>query len=151
RHCRGWRGARRPDRGERSSFMRERPLAAPDDAISFPTVRRRMMARAFLVGRVLVGGYYQMGAFNHFTNTRQLASYAALHGVPAPTLAVVLAGVLLLIGGLSFLLGLSPRLGVAAMVVFFVPVTLIMHAFWADRDPMMRVNDFVNFGKNIAL
>jgi uncharacterized membrane protein YphA (DoxX/SURF4 family) len=109
------------------------------------------MAGAFLVGRVLAGCYFLLGAFEHFTRTAQLARHAAMHGVPAPTLAVVVAGVLLLIGGLSLLLGLFPRIGVAALVLFLVPVTLTMHAFWADRDPMMRMNDIVNFGKNVAL
>jgi len=109
------------------------------------------MARAFLVGRILAGGYFLMGAFHHFTNSHQMARFAAMHGVPAPTLAVLGAGVLLLIGGLSLLLGLYPRIGVAALVVFLVPVTLIMHAFWADRDPMMRMNDVVNFSKNVGL
>jgi putative oxidoreductase len=109
------------------------------------------MARAFLVGRILAGCYYLLGAFNHFTHASQLARYAAMHGVPAPNVAVVVAGLLLLIGGLSLLLGLYPRLGVGALVLFLVPVTLIMHAFWADRDPMMRMNNIVNFGKNVAL
>jgi uncharacterized membrane protein YphA (DoxX/SURF4 family) len=109
------------------------------------------MAGAFLVGRILAGGYFLMGAFHHFTNTSQLAHYAAMRGVPAPTVAVLVAGVLLLIGGLSLLLGLFPRIGVAALVIFLVPVTLVMHAFWADRDPMMRMNNIVNFGKNAAL
>jgi uncharacterized membrane protein YphA (DoxX/SURF4 family) len=109
------------------------------------------MAGAFLTGRILAGGYFLLGAFNHFTNTREMANYAALRGVPAPTVAVLVAGVLLLVGGLSLVLGAFPRLGVAALVVFLVPVTLVMHAFWADRDPAMRMVDIVNFGKNVAL
>ena len=109
------------------------------------------MAGAFLIGRILAGGYFLFGACHHFTQTGQMAHYAGLRGVPAPTAAVLVAGVLLLIGGLSLLLGAFPRIGVAALVVFLVPVTLVMHAFWADRDPMMRMNDFVNFGKNVGL
>jgi putative oxidoreductase len=109
------------------------------------------MTRAFLVGRILVGGYYLQSAIHHFTNVGQMARYTAAHGVPAPQLAVIIGGVLLLIAGLSFLLGIYPRLGVAALVLFLVPVTLIMHAFWADRDPMQRQNDLINFTKNVAL
>ncbi|HMF44779.1 MAG TPA: DoxX family membrane protein, partial [Polyangia bacterium] len=86
-----------------------------------------------------------------FTHSHEMAGYAAMHGVPTPTLAVLVAGVLLLIGGLSLLLGVFPRIGVAALVLFLVPVTLIMHAFWADRDPMLRMNDIVNFTKNLGL
>jgi len=109
------------------------------------------MAGAFLVGRILAGGYFLLGAFNHFTHLHQMARHAGMHGVPAPTLAVLVAGVLLLIGGLSLLFGVFPRIGVAALVLFLVPVTLIMHAFWADRDPMLRMNDLINFTKNVGL
>jgi uncharacterized membrane protein YphA (DoxX/SURF4 family) len=80
-----------------------------------------------------------------------LSRYAALHGVPAPELAVLLAGVLLAVAGISILLGLYPDFGVAALVLFFVPVTLTMHAFWHDVDPGMRQVDLINFTKNIAL
>src|SRR5262249_19829066 len=89
--------------------------------------------------------------FHHFTSVGQMAHYAAARGVPAPELAVIVAGVLLLIAALSFLTGVYPWLGVTAIVVFLVPVSLIMHAFWADRDPAQRQNDIVNFTKNIGL
>jgi len=109
------------------------------------------MAQAFLIGRILVGCYYLMGAWHHFSDVGTMSHQAAIHGVPAPTVAVLAAGVLLLVGGLSFLLGVFPRVGVAAVVLFLVPVTLIMHPFWADRDPMRRMNDFINFTKNVGL
>ena len=109
------------------------------------------MARAFLVGRILVGCYYLHGAYKHFAHMAGMARSAAAHGVPAPEIAVIGAGLLLLIGGLSFLLGAFPRVGVAAIVLFLVPVTLIMHAFWADRDPAQRQADLINFTKNFAL
>jgi uncharacterized membrane protein YphA (DoxX/SURF4 family) len=109
------------------------------------------MARTFLVGRILAGGYYLFSAWHHFADLGNLSRYAGMHGVPAPTLAVLVAGVLLLVGGLSILLGVFPPLGVAALVLFFVPVTLTMHAFWTVHDPLLRTNDFINFTKNIAL
>jgi putative oxidoreductase len=109
------------------------------------------MAQAFLVGRILVGCYYLQGAYHHFTALGPMSRAAAAHGVPAPEAAIIIAGLLLLVAGLSFLLGVYPRLGVGAIVLFLVPVTLIMHAFWADRNPMMRQNDIINFTKNIGL
>lgn len=109
------------------------------------------MAHAFLLGRILVGCYYIQSAFHHFTGVGQMARHAAAHGVPAPEVAVIGAGVLLLIAGLSFLLGAFPRVGVGAIVLFLVPVTLIMHAFWADRDPAQRQADIINFTKNVGL
>jgi uncharacterized membrane protein YphA (DoxX/SURF4 family) len=109
------------------------------------------MAQAFLIGRILVGCYYLFSAAHHFTATDTLARFAAMHAVPMPHLAVLVAGVLLGVAGLSVLLGLYPEVGVAALVLFFVPVTFVMHAFWADADPMTRQIDVINFSKNIAL
>ena len=42
---------------------------------------------------------------------------------------------MMLFGGLSMLLGLYPTWGSVCLTVFLVPATLIMHNFWADRDP----------------
>jgi uncharacterized membrane protein YphA (DoxX/SURF4 family) len=109
------------------------------------------MAQAFLIGRILVGCYYLQGAYKHFAHLDSMARGAASHGVPAPEVAVIGAGLLLLVAGLSFLLGVFPRIGVAAIVLFLVPVTLIMHPFWADRSLVQRQSDLINFTKNIAL
>jgi uncharacterized membrane protein YphA (DoxX/SURF4 family) len=109
------------------------------------------MAQAFLIGRVLVGGFWLYNALKHFTNVGPLSRAAAAHGVPAPELFVVFGGVLLLVGGLSLLLGLFPRIGIAAVVLFLLPVTLIMHAFWADHSAAMRSANLIRFGSNFAL
>ena len=55
------------------------------------------MAQAFLVGRILVGCYYLQGAYHHFANMAQLSRAAAAHGVPAPEVSVIFAGLLLLL------------------------------------------------------
>ena len=109
------------------------------------------MEEIFLAGRMLVGGYYLLSAFHHFTDLDSLARSAGSLGVPLPAAAVAVAGILLAIGGLTMILGIYPDIGIAALVLFFVPVTVVMHAFWADRDPMMRQMDLINFGKNVAL
>lgn len=108
------------------------------------------MAQAFLVGRIVVGAYWLYNAFKHFTSVGPLSRAAAAHGVPAPELFVIFGGVLLLVGGLSFLLGLFPRIGVAAVVLFLLPVTLIMHAFWAEAGAARNAN-LIHFVKNSAL
>jgi putative oxidoreductase len=105
-----------------------------------------------LVGRILVGAYYLYNALNHLVFAPgQLAEYAASKGVPLPLLAVIVTGLLLLIGGLSILLGVLPRIGVLALVVFFLPVTFWMHDFWNVADPQMRVFQMIQFAKNLAL
>ncbi len=106
----------------------------------------------FLIGRIVVGLYYLYNAANHlFLGTAGLTGYAASKGVPSPKLAVYVAGVLLLIGGLSFLLGFQPIVGTVALVLFFLPVSFKMHNFWAVQDPMAKMGEMVNFTKNMAL
>ncbi|KPL84627.1 DoxX family protein [Thermanaerothrix daxensis] len=109
------------------------------------------METAFLIGRLIVGLYYLFNAGNHFFQVKALSGYAQSKGIPAPNIAVLGSGVLLLIGGLSLLTGFQPTLGVAALVIFFIPVTFTMHAFWKIQDPMMRTMEMVNFMKNLAL
>ncbi|MFN3928753.1 MAG: DoxX family protein, partial [Thermoflexus sp.] len=55
------------------------------------------------------------------------------------------------IGGLSFLLGVYPGIGVLSVVLFFLPVTFKMHNFWAVQDQQQRMIEMVNFTKNMAL
>jgi putative oxidoreductase len=108
------------------------------------------MKELSLVGRLLFGGFLLFSSAHHFTQASALSHAAALHGVPFPTAAVLVAGVLLLVAAVSFLLGVVPRIGVAALVLFLVPVTLTMHQFWNETG-MARLLDLINFTKNVAL
>jgi uncharacterized membrane protein YphA (DoxX/SURF4 family) len=105
----------------------------------------------FLIGRIVVGGFYLFNALNHFSRTDMMAGYAGSKGVPAPRAMVQLTGLMLLVGGLSLLLGVYPRLGVALVVIFLVVVAFWMHNFWAVQDPMQKMGEMVNFTKNLAL
>ena len=69
--------------------------------------------------------------------TPQGVMWAAAQGVPLPGLLVPLAGLISLAGGLSIMLGYRARLGAWLLVLFLVPVTIVMHNFWAVKDPMM--------------
>ena len=109
------------------------------------------MESAFLAGRVIVGSYYLYSAVNHFVKLDSMAGYAASKGVPLAPLAIVASGLLLAIAGLTLVLGWRPKLGVAALVLFFVPVTFIMHAFWKETDAMARMNQMIHFTKNLGL
>ncbi len=105
---------------------------------------------AFFVGRLIVGAYYIYNGLNHFIKLGQLTEYAKFKGVPMPQIAVMGAGVLLLVGGFTILLGKFPEIGVVALVLFLVPVTFMMHNFWTVGEEM-RIAETVNFTKNLAL
>ncbi|RME76633.1 MAG: DoxX family protein [Chloroflexi bacterium] len=109
------------------------------------------MVAGFLIGRILLGLFFLMNAVSHFSRAEMLTGYAASKGVPAPRLAVLGTGVLLLIGSLSILTGFQPVIGVIALVLFFLPVTFMMHNFWAVQDEQTKMMEMVQFMKNMAL
>ena len=101
-----------------------------------------------LAGRVLYTAIF-LTTFGHFSS--QYVAYGAQQGVPAAGLLVPLSGVIALAGGLSVLLGLRARIGAWLLVLFLVPVTVMMHNFWAVQDPMMRGMQQAMFMKNLSM
>lgn len=109
------------------------------------------MEIAHLIGRILFGGYFFYNGLNHVLfGTDVLAGYAASKGVEAPRVMVYLSGVLLLLGGLSLLIGFLPNWGIVLLLVFLIPVSFTIHDFWAETGEA-RANDMINFTKNMAL
>ena len=39
---------------------------------------------AFLIGRIIFGGYWLMASFNHFKNLNYMSEYAKAKGTPSP-------------------------------------------------------------------
>jgi putative oxidoreductase len=83
--------------------------------------------------------------------TKQTIGYAASQGVPLAAIAVPLAGVLAIAGGLSILLGYRAKLGAWLIALFLVPVSLMMHKFWTVQDPMMAQIQMIMFMKNVSM
>jgi uncharacterized membrane protein YphA (DoxX/SURF4 family) len=108
------------------------------------------MNAIFLLGRLIFGGYLIFSGVHHFVDLAELTQFAAGKGVPMAEAAVIVAGLLLLLGGLSIVLGWRPDVGIAATVLFLLGVSFPMHNFWAETGAA-RTNDFVNFTKNMAL
>ena len=103
-----------------------------------------------VIGRVLFGGYFVYSAYNHFAHSAPLAGYAASKGVPMARAAVLGSGLLIFVGGLSILLAVRPALGAWALILFLIPVTLMMHAFWMEEGDAKAAQK-IAFGKNTAL
>ncbi len=103
-----------------------------------------------LVGRVLLCLLFLMSGLTfHFTS--EAVQYAEAQGVPAASLLVPLSGILEIVGALSVMLGYRAKLGAWLLVIFLVPVTLMMHNFWAIADPMQRQIQMMMFMKNLAM
>lgn len=109
------------------------------------------MKYIFLFARIMVGSYYIFNSLNHFFALNMMAMYAQSKGVPLAELAVFVSGILLLVAGVTIMTGIFPKIGVLSLTLFFIPVTIMMHNFWAVSDPQYRMIEMVNFLKNFAL
>ena len=104
-----------------------------------------------VLGRMIFGGFFVFNGVSHFRNQKMMSQYAEAKGVPAADASIPATGAMLLGGGLSIMAGLKPKQGLATIIGFLVPVTLQMHRFWEVPDPQQRMNEMINFSKNVAL
>jgi putative oxidoreductase len=108
------------------------------------------MKIAVLIGRIIVGIFYLYNGINHFVKFTDMTQYAKYKGIPLAGVGVAVSGLLLIVAAFTILLGFFPEIGIAAVVVFFIPVTFMMHNFWAVPQEQ-QMAEMVNFTKNIAL
>lgn len=108
------------------------------------------MKIAVLIGRIIVGIFYLYNGINHFVKFADMTEYAKYKGIPLAGVGVAVSGLLLIVAAFTILLGFFPEIGIAAVVVFFIPVTFMMHNFWAVPQEQ-QMAEMVNFTKNIAL
>ena len=69
------------------------------------------MELLFVLGRILFGGFFVISGIRHFQHLPMMASFTGQKGMPAPKLAVIVSGLLILLGGLSILLRRPADLG----------------------------------------
>ena len=112
-------------------------------------------ATSFAQGAVVVLGrlffvlIFLMSGPLHFS--KQEVAYAAAQGVPWPSILVPFSGLLAVAGGLSILLGYRAKLGAWLLVIFLIPVTIMMHNFWAVTDPVTHHIERAMFLKHLTM
>lgn len=109
------------------------------------------MDAIILAGRTLFGGYFLVMGINHFLKLETLSGYAGAKKVPAPKLAVLISGVMILLGGTGVIFNVYSSISYMLIAVFLVPVSFFIHDFWAIKDPAARITETQVFLKNMAL
>jgi putative oxidoreductase len=104
-----------------------------------------------LIGRIMFAALFLASSYAHLAMTDALAGYAQARGVPMARPAVIVSGVMLVVGGLSVLLGVWADLGSLILVAFLVPTAILMHGFWKESDPQARQMEMTQFQKDLAL
>ena len=104
----------------------------------------------FVAGRFIAGGMYLMAGIENLMQLEAKAGYTASKGVSNATFWVTVASLLLVLGGASIITGIRPHIGVGALALFLIPVTLIMHDFWTMAG-MQATIEFHAFMGNVGL
>ena len=105
----------------------------------------------FFLGRVLFGGFFIMSGWAHLTKVGMMKGYSASKGVPMPALAVIVTGIMLLLGGLAILFWQYVAVGSWLLVIFLIPGAFLFHDFWRVADPQQKMMQMMLFMRNIAL
>lgn len=106
---------------------------------------------AFLIGRIISGGFFLTSGINHLAKLTMMAGYAKSKSPPAPELVVGGTGTLLILGGASLLFGYHPTIGATLLVICLLGFSFRIHNYWAIQDPQAKQAEQVNFMKNMAL
>ncbi|MFB6300550.1 MAG: DoxX family protein [Halobacteriales archaeon] len=105
---------------------------------------------ALLFGRLLFGGVIAFMGLNHFLQIDQLTGYAEHKGLPAPKLSVLASGAVLVLGGLSIMVGVFPTIGAITVTVFLLISGVLMHDFWAVPEEQQQ-DELTQFLKNTIM
>jgi uncharacterized membrane protein YphA (DoxX/SURF4 family) len=104
-----------------------------------------------LVGRVLFALIFIKSGIEHLTKLNATTGYAQFKKVPSPKLAVIVTGLMLIIGGLYVALGIFADLGALLLAIFLIVSAFMMHNFWTIQDEQEKQGETPHFFKNIAL
>jgi putative oxidoreductase len=103
-----------------------------------------------LVGRVLLALIFLFAGIGKISNFNGTAGYMAMHHVPLVHIALVLTIIIEIGGSLMLITGWKARWAAGIMFLWLIPVTLMMHDFWAMSGPAHQVN-FIMFMKNLCI
>jgi putative oxidoreductase len=105
---------------------------------------------AALVGRALLCAIFIMAGIEKLGGFAGNVAYAQGAGLPMPQVAVAIALVIELGGGLMVLAGFKARLGALAIAVFSAVAAFSFHRYWS-MPPASQGTDLLFFWKDLGL
>jgi putative oxidoreductase len=110
------------------------------------------MDELWLLGRILYCSLFIAAGIGQLVDLDGSTRYAESRGIESGARAgVVASAIAFIVGGLSIVLGIWGDLGALLLIITLIPLTFLMHKFWAERDPLDRQTQLSMFMKNIAL
>jgi len=103
-----------------------------------------------LVGRILIAVLFLPAGIQKIPGWDNTAAYMASKGVPMVSLLLFLTVIIEIAGPLMIMFGYRARLAAGIMFLWLIPLTLMMHNFWAADAAHMQIQTIMFF-KNVAL
>ncbi|MDC0710085.1 DoxX family protein [Stigmatella sp. ncwal1] len=103
-----------------------------------------------LVGRVLLGVLFVISGFGKLGSWEHTVAYMTSQGLPLANLLLAGAAASEIAGGLSLLLGYRTRWGALLLAALLVPISLSLHAFWAQTGEARQMH-LIHFLKNLSI
>lgn len=85
-----------------------------------------------LIGRITLAAIFVIFGFTKIGTFTGMVAYASASGVPFPELAIVIAIIVELLGGLMIAVGYKTKWAALAIAIFLIPVTYYFHRNFAD-------------------
>lgn len=104
-----------------------------------------------LIGRIFLSAIFLFEAFDtmlYFDKTRQTMEQYGLNS--NQDMLLYGAVFLLLVGGIMVLVGYRSTLGAIMLLIYWVPITFIIHDFWNSPQEQTRLQSIL-FMKDIAI
>ena len=103
-----------------------------------------------LIARILIAAMFIPSGINHLTKADAMTGYAQFKKVSAPKQSVQLSGLIMVLGGLSVILGVYADLGAIVLAALLVAMAVKMHDFWT-ADAASKQTEMIGFLKNISM
>ena len=109
------------------------------------------MEIVLIIARVLFAMLFINMGIMHFTKLEAMTGYAKYKKIPAAKFSVMLAGLMILVGGIYIAFGIYADLGALLIALFLIPTAFLMHGFWNESDETAKQNETVHFFKDLSL
>ena len=104
-----------------------------------------------LLGRVLLSFIFLYEAYDSIFYFQDTKEKMTAYGLTWNQDLLLVGGIIiLLLGGTLLLAGYRVGFGVLILLLYWVPVTFIVHSFWDDPEPYRRLQSIM-FMKNVAI
>ncbi len=103
------------------------------------------VASTALTGRLLLSAIFLLSGISKISAPAGMIGYIESVGLPFPSLALALAILTEVVGGIALILGYRTRLVAAGLAVFSIATALVFHNQLGDQ------NQFIHFFKNLAM